>query len=325
MIRLCILLLLLTHLARAEQTDHSEKSFFDNFTKATSTLPFMDQEDPEDLENAAALLMSIRLKDSLERQATKQPMILLPHKPNYIMPFSYTEAPYDDLQRQFAGDQWTGFKNIEAMFQISIKYQVYQLDDANDYKLYVAYTNKSYWQVYNENASRPFRETNHEPELFLQMSPEWGPINHVRVGLNHQSNGQYLGFSRSWNRITSGFYHLSGNSIFGIEPWYRIKEQSSGIADDPTDDDNPDIEKYLGYANFIWHKQNKRTSRSIRFGNNLRGGSQNRGWVELEVNFPLGRRFKGFVQYFEGFGHSLIEYDQYQRRLGFGIKITDYL
>jgi len=34
---------------------------------------------------------------------------------------------------------------------------------------------------------------------------------------------------------------------------------------------------------------------------------------------------RGFVQYYEGYGHSLIEYDQYQRRLGFGIKITDYL
>jgi len=62
----------------------------------------------------------------------------------------------------------------------------------------------------------------------------------------------------------------------------------------------------------------------LRFGNNLRT-KDNKGWVELEVNFPLGQRLRGFIQYYEGYGHSLIEYDQYQRRLGLGIKITDYL
>ncbi len=130
MIRVCILLLLFAQGVKAEQTGQSkneipsspaEKSFFDHFANSVSALPSMDQADPEDLENAAALLESIMRKDSLERQAAKQPMILLPHKPNYIMPFSYTETPYDDLQREFIGDQWTGFNNVEAMFQISIK------------------------------------------------------------------------------------------------------------------------------------------------------------------------------------------------------------
>ncbi|MFT7109114.1 MAG: phospholipase A1 [Psychrobacter glaciei] len=319
MLRLYILFFLFANSAFA--TDIPIK----NIPDPIENLPKIYQQDAEIEDDNAALVEALEHRNDLERRAIKIPMVLLPHKPNYLMPFSYSQTPYNKLQEELVGENWTGFKNLEAIFQLSVKYQVYQFDDANDYKLYIAYTNKSYWQVYNEEASRPFRETNHEPELFIQMSPQWGPINRVNVGLNHQSNGQYLGFSRSWNRITSGFYHVNGNSIYGIEPWYRIKEESSGIADDPTDDDNPDIEKYLGYANFVWFKQNKRISRSIRFGNNLRGGDDNRGWVELEVNFPLGQRFKGFVQYFEGFGHSLIEYDQYQRRLGFGIKITDYL
>jgi phospholipase A1 len=322
MIRLGILVFLFTHVAHA---DLAVQNPMNSYPDLVATLPKIYQEEVDILDDHAALIEALQHKDFLERQAAKLPMVLLPHRPNYMMPFSYTETPYDDPYAELVGERWTGFKNVEAMFQISIKYQVYQFDEANNYKLFVAYTNKSYWQVYNEDASRPFRETNHEPEIFLQMNPEWGPINRMNIGLNHQSNGQYLGFSRSWNRITSGFYHVNGNSVYGIEPWYRLKEESSGIADDPTDDDNPDIEKYLGYANFVWYKQRKKFSRSIRAGNNLRGGSDNRGWVELEVNFPLGQRFKGFIQYFEGFGHSLIEYDQYQRRLGVGIKITDYL
>ena len=287
-------------------------------------LPQIYQEDAIIIDDAAALLEAMKHKDFLEREAAKLPMILLPHRPTYFMPFSYTETPYDEPYADVLQDRWPGFQNVEAMFQISVKYQIYQFDDANKYKLFVAYTNKSYWQIYNEKASRPFRETNHEPELIFQMSPNWGPINRVNIALNHQSNGQYQGFSRSWNRITAGLYHLNGNSVYGIEPWYRLKEETSGIPDDPTDDDNPDIEKYLGYANFIWYKQHKKYSRMIRFGNNLRT-KNNKGWAELELNFPIGQRLRGFIQYFEGYGHSLIEYDQYQRRLGFGIKITDYL
>jgi phospholipase A1 len=312
--RLSALLILVSSLLNAEES--TERTHI----KPISDLPKIYQENAIIIDDAEALLEAMKHRDFLERQASLLPMILLPHRPNYFMPFSYTESPYDELY----ADVNPGLQNVEAMFQVSIKYQIYQFDDHNDYKLFIAYTNKSYWQVYNERASRPFRETNHEPELIFQMTPNWGLIDRVNIALNHQSNGQYQSFSRSWNRITTGFYHLSGDSVYGIEPWYRFKEKVSSDPDDPTDDDNPDIEKYLGYANFVWYKQHKKYSRMLKFGNNLRT-KNNRGWAELEINFPLGQRLKGFIQYYEGYGHSLIEYNQYQRRLGFGIKITDYL
>jgi len=247
--RLSALLILVSSLLHAEESNNKTT------IKPLPDLPQIYQEDAIIIDDAAALLEAMKHRDFLERQASLLPMILLPHRPNYFMPFSYTETPYEDPYKEVLQDKWPGFQNVESMFQISIKYQIYQFDDANNYKLFVAYTNRSYWQVYNERASRPFRETNHEPEIIFQMSPNWGPINRVNIAFNHQSNGQYQGFSRSWNRITSGFYHLNGDSVYGIEPWYRLKEEVSDIPDDPTDDDNPDIEKYLGYANFIWYKQ----------------------------------------------------------------------
>lgn len=285
-------------------------------------LPQIYQDDAVISDTPKALLEALYHKDYLERSASYLPMILLPHRPNYFMPFSYVDSPFDAPYKDFPN--FPGFTKVESMFQLSIKYQIYQFDHDNHFRLYIAYTNKSYWQIYNESASRPFRETNHEPELLLQMSTDWGLINRVTFALNHQSNGQYQGFSRSWNRITSGFYHHNGRSVFGIEPWYRIKEETSDIPNDPTDDDNPDIEKYLGYANFIWYIQYGKYSRMLRFGNNLRTEG-NKGWVELEYTFPLGQRLKGFVQYYDGYGHSLIEYNQHQKRLSFGIKISDYL
>lgn len=283
-----------------------------------------DSQEPIEVKSTKNLSKAIERKEILEGKAIKVPFVLLPHRPNYVMPFSYTQSPHDDEIQEILGDDWPGYNNMEAMFQISVKYQIHQFDKDNKNRLYVAYTNKSFWQVYSEKISRPFREVNHEPELFLQLSPNWGYINHMTISLNHQSNGQFQQFSRSWNRIIAGLYHRDGSSVYGIEPWWRIPETSKADPDDPTDNDNPDIHKYLGYGSFVWYKQVDRQSLMFKFGNNL-NFNKNRGWGEFEFTFPLGRRFLGFIQYYEGYGHSLIEYDQYQRRIGFGFKITDYL
>jgi len=285
-----------------------------------SELPTIHEEE----DDATALLHAMQRKDIIEEKAAGLPFVLLPHRPNYVMPFAYTDRPYEDPYAEFLQDKWPGFKKLESIFQISVKYQLAQLDKANKYRIYVAYTNKSYWQVYNEDLSRPFRETNHEPELILQMSPGWDFVNRVTLSLNHQSNGQYQGFSRSWNRVIAGFYHVQGDSVYGIEPWWRLPEEQSDDPNDPQDDDNPDIYKYVGYANFIWYKRFGTQSLVVTFGNNL-DLDENKGWQNIEWNFPLTPRLRGFIQWHEGYGHSLIEYNQYQRRLGVGIKITDYL
>ncbi|NIP73939.1 MAG: phospholipase A, partial [Gammaproteobacteria bacterium] len=49
----------------------------------------------------------------------------------------------------------------EAHFQISLKSRLLEC-----FPIYFAYTQRSHWQVYDEAASRPFRETNFNPEFF---------------------------------------------------------------------------------------------------------------------------------------------------------------
>jgi phospholipase A1 len=281
------------------------------------TIPDMVEDD----DDTVALHHAMMRKEIIETRAAHLPFVILPHRPNYFMPFAYSHKPDNEpFEKVLPSD----FNNVEAIFQVSIKYQIGQLDNANKHRIYVAYTNKSFWQVYNDELSSPFRETNHEPELILQIEPDWKYVSRINIGFNHQSNGQYAEFSRSWNRIVAGFYHASGNNIFGIEPWWRIPEKSSDDPNDVTDDDNPDIESYIGYGNFVWYKKLGRQSLSLRFGNNL-DTDNNRGWAELEWDFPISSRFRAFVQYYEGYGHSLIEYDHYQRRIGIGFKISDWL
>ncbi|MDO6805090.1 phospholipase A, partial [Wenyingzhuangia sp. 1_MG-2023] len=62
----------------------------------------------------------------------------------------------------------------------------------------------------------------------------------------------------------------------------------------------------------------------IMLRNNL-DTTNNRGAVEMDFTFPLTRKLKGFVQYFNGYGDSLIDYNHWQERLGVGIKLTDWL
>lgn len=288
-------------------------------------VPPVTSEALQDADSDVVLEYAIERKQIIEEKAAGVPFLLLPHRPNYLMPISYQFHPNDQPFEDFAGDDWQGLDHKEAVFQLSVKYQIASFSEKYKNRVYVAYTNKSYWQVYNSDLSRPFRETNHEPELITQFEPNWGYVDLVTLALNHQSNGQYTGLSRSWNRIILGLYHRTGSTIWGITPWWRIPETSKADPADPSDNDNPDIEKYMGYGELVFLRAVGVRTLSGRLRNNLRGGNHNRGAVELEWSFPISPRVKGFVQYFDGYGESLIEYDHYQQRLGFGFKISDYL
>ena len=65
-------------------------------------------------------------------------------------------------------------------------------------------------------------------------------------------------------------------------------------------------------------------SLAVMLRNNL-DVDNNRGAIEIGLTFPLTHTLKGFVQYFNGYGDSLIDYNRWQERFGIGIKLTDWL
>jgi len=252
-----------------------------------------------------------------------KPFTLMAHKPNYFLAGAYNSRGYDaQLFREQYQDPSIEFDDTEAQFQISLKVPLW-VNLFNKVDIYAAYTNRSFWQVYNPKLSSPFRETNHEPEVWAQFTPSWeifGFRNLANaIGLVHQSNGQGGVLSRSWNRVYANFVFAKGNFAVGFKPWIRISE-------DVANDDNPDITDYMGHyeirAGYKWNEQ----VFSVMSRNNLESGFD-RGAFEFGWSFPLWKYpyLKGYIQYFRGYGESLIDYDNRVNRIGIGISLTDWL
>jgi phospholipase A1 len=259
-----------------------------------------------------------------DKENTLSPFTIIAHRPNYVLFAAYNDNKNynDSFQEAFNGDE-ERLDDTEAQFQLSLKVPLATNLFNKNMDVYGAYTVRSFWQVYNVDESSPFRETNHEPEVWLQTYPNWSLFglknSVVQFGLNHQSNGRNDPISRSWNRVFANFIFEKENFALSFKPWDRISEDS--------DDDNPDITDFMGHYELRGvYKTSSDHTFSLMSRNNLESGFDE-GAVEASWSFPLGNYpyLKGYVQYFGGYGESLIDYDQKVNRIGIGIMLTDYL
>ncbi|WP_440056258.1 phospholipase A [Pseudoalteromonas sp. T1lg65] len=266
-----------------------------------------------------------------ERLTQENRNVITPHKRNYILPISYmtnvNSRPFDGL-KAITDEQGEPLDNFEAKYQISLKAPIYNGFSDKDQAVYFAFTLQSFWQLYNKDVSSPFRETNYEPEIFwINFLDEehvfWGDEMAVAVGISHQSNGRSQPNSRSWNRIYANFIWENNGFVFSLKPWYRLPEDDKTDLLDPKGDDNPDIYKYLGYFEFGGAYRYRDHEFGFMWRNNLNG--DNRGAIRLDWSFPIWGRLRGYTQYFNGYGESLIDYNTHTQRLGIGVLLTDIL
>jgi phospholipase A1 len=266
---------------------------------------------------------AVRQRLAMEQAAWDNPFLLLPHRPNYILPVIYNSTPNDE---PFGFEPGT-FDELEMKFQVSLKVQLGDRIFGEVGSLYAAYTNRSWWQAYNSDRSSPFRETNHEPELFLLWDTDWHFMgmraSSLIVGVSHQSNGQGGAISRSWNRLFLNLILERGSIVLSLKPWYRVPESDKEDPGDPGGDDNPDIGRYMGSGELGLLYRKKRNTLTLLVRNNLK--PDNRGAVVIGWSYPLSRRIKGYLQFFDGYGESLIDYDHRNTRIGAGFLLADWL
>lgn len=257
-------------------------------------------------------------RERFEYLEDRETFTLTPYEPIYFMPVAYAnktnEVPFSTLNQP-------PLEKLEVKLQISTRVKISEKILGEKMDLWFGYTQKTFWQLYNDDLSAAFRETDYKPELWISYKTNWHFFDFtnrfVDVGITHESNGQSELLSRSWNRAFVRFGLEQDRWAMMFMPWVRFKESAS-------DDDNPDIEDYVGKAEFrLYHKRETHIY-ALVLRNNF-DTDINRGSIEFNAVFPFAGRLKGMLQYFNGYGESLLDYDVKLRRISIGLVLIDWL
>lgn len=258
---------------------------------------------------------------------------LRPHHVNYLMPISYK------LGESYPSYTPTDvYKNVEAEMQISFKLNIFEDLFGFDEIYSLAYTQQSWWQIYTP--SSPFREVNYNPEFFITFPIKWRHNNYLnfkwfRIALAHKSNGQgnveeispellknktetnplYLtNRSRSHNYLEASMSIQYKNIFAELHLWAPFL----GSADLT---DNPDLYKYLGYAqlNATYIKNDNYLTFKGRY-NPITG----KGSAEFQHSYKMSkdRNLYFFTKIFHGYGESMIDYNNRTTKVGFGVSFS---
>ena len=224
------------------------------------------------------------------------------------------------------------YRTTETRLQLSVRTKIAQgllvgRADAID-SLWFAYTQQSYWQLFTPSLSRPFRSTDHEPEFLYVLPLQTAQPDHWRLrygglAIVHQSNGQSLPLSRSWNRV----YLMAGAERDRLRLAGRIWKR---LPEDAASDDNPDIEDYVGRGELsaIWHP-----SRANLFAGTARHSlrAPGRGSLRLEWFRTLADTGEGLpsglqlhTQFFSGYGDTLLDYNRKRNVFSIGLSLVDW-
>lgn len=202
--------------------------------------------------------------------------------------------------------------NSDVKFQISLAIRLTNNTLPLNTFLFLMYTQKAFWNVFEE--SLPMRDINFNPGIGLSrpffIRDRY--IGKLTLLLEHESNGKDGLASRSWNKVS-----LSGSAL--INEWLMVHSKFwIPIVDG---ENNRDILKYSGIwqAGFVAFTPSKKLSLGLtlvkRAGWNLNFNTiVDFIWrVSDKTNLNL------LMQYYNGYGENMIDYNKYHSRLRVGI------
>ena len=216
-----------------------------------------------------------------------------------------------------------------AKFQITFKYKLLDFSGAapkpRTRMLHFAFTQRSLWDIAGD--SSPFYDTSYMPELMyeaLATKPEESDRVFTWLGFQaaykHESNGRDGPLSRSLDIV----YARTVLALGRLDGWHLLAmpELSAYVG---SKEDNVGIEDYRGYGKLrLLAGRHDGPSLMATFwaGKDFENLS-----TQLDLTFPVRTRLLNFetyllVQYFDGFGESLLSYREKSRTVRAGISLV---
>jgi outer membrane phospholipase A len=212
-------------------------------------------------------------------------------------------------------------------FQLSFKYKLFDFKDDWDplTHLYFAFTQTSFWNAFVKNPS--FFDTSYKPSLFLYYPDllQKGPFQvDLQLGGEHESNGRGGTLERSFNTI-----YLQPKVTIDLPYNFQLSFQPRAWFYLYVGDNNPDIADYHGYADMLTALSwlNPKSGEKIQVSNKFVIGDEgSHVGLLFDVRFnlvdlPVLRKFNPViqVQYFTGFGQTLLDYNVDNHALRAGV------
>lgn len=249
------------------------------------------------------LFSQITAKDSIKNLIDNAPSFTI-YQDNYFVSGSSLNDPISS-------------NTSDAKFQISFKQRITKATLPFDTQLFLTYTQKSFWKIFNE--SSPFAETNYNPAIgiskfFVNKNKR---LKIVAVALEHESNGKDSIYSRTWNRVSFHYMQeLSKTSSIKIKAWIPMGYK----------DENPDLIKYVGYGE-VSFSQKIYNGRIILDVMSRKGASSDgRFTVTSGLSYLISKKDNQYItlQYYNGYAESLIDYTQKTNMLRVGVVIKPF-
>jgi len=234
-------------------------------------------------------------------------------------------APHEPMY--FVG----GWEAPNIKFQFSLRYRFFTPDGplAKKYPFFkgfnFAYSQTSFWDVSDVN--QPFFfDSSYRPEVFYYLEnvpnlPEGWQLG-AQVGAGHESNGKLPPDHRSLNIVyVRPIFTISdphSDLFLTLAPKFYDYIGSVSL--------NPDIKKFRGYADLrvvVGERDGLELAAIGRIGSHWDKGS-----IQLDLTYPLTKVFNGNtdlcfdLQYFNGYGDSLLTYNKSSNVLRFGVSLT---
>ena len=204
--------------------------------------------------------------------------------------------------------------NSDVKFQVSISQRLTKSTLPFNTYLFLFYNQKVFWNVF-EN-SMPVHDFNFNPGIGVSklLIAKDRVIGKASLLIEHESNGRDNDNSRSWNKISlCGSIYISPQFMIHAKYWIPIVDGQH----------NRDILRYCG----IFQNGLQVMSNDKKYGMAITLVKR-QGWnlnfnTIVELNYRLFKKANQymFLQFYNGYGDNLLDYNKFHSRLRFGIVI----